>query len=116
MRKSLSEEDLQEEERHRQELEAQEALRQAQEERHRRETEAQEAFQAALEYASQTTLNKSMPARAILSIGGDYTIGPVSLGINVHNLLDTVFYRSGMNTNVIPQQSRWFMVSVGIKL
>lgn len=80
------------------------------------ETEAQEAFEAALEYASQTTLNKSMPACAILSIGGDYTIGPVSLGINVHNLLDTVFYRSGMNTNVIPQQSRWFMVSVGIKL
>ena len=33
-----------------------------------------------------------------------------------HNLLGTHYYRSGMNTNVIPQQGRWFLASVGIRL
>ena len=57
-----------------------------------------------------------MSARAIVNVGGQYTIGPVTLGLDVHNLLNTRYYRSGMNTNLIPQQGRWFMGTVGIRL
>ena len=31
-------------------------------------------------------------------------------------LYGTRYYRSGMNTNLIPQQGRWFIGSVGIRL
>ena len=61
-------------------------------------------------------MHKEMPARAVVGLGGEYTIGPVTLGLNIHNLFGTHYYRSGMNTNVIPQQSRWFMGTVGVKL
>ena len=57
-----------------------------------------------------------MPARCILNIGGEYTIGPVTIGLNIHNLLGTRYHRSGMNTNLIPQQGRWFLANIGIKI
>lgn len=55
---------------------------------------------------------EEIPARCIFSIGGDYTFGPVTIALNIHNLLGTHYHRSGMNTNVIPQQGRWFMGSI----
>ncbi len=58
---------------------------------------------------------KEMPARCILNIGGEYTFGPVTLGLNIHNLLGTRYHRSGMNTNVIPQQGRWFLATLGVQ-
>jgi iron complex outermembrane receptor protein len=61
-------------------------------------------------------MRKEMPARAIVNLGGQYQIGPVSLGLDIHNLFGTRYYRSGMNTNLIPQQGRWFMGTVGIRL
>jgi iron complex outermembrane receptor protein len=57
-----------------------------------------------------------MPTRCILNIGGEYTFGPVTLGLNIHNLLGTRYHRSGMNTNIIPQEGRWFMGSVAVRL
>jgi iron complex outermembrane receptor protein len=57
-----------------------------------------------------------MPARVIINLGGEYTLGPVTLGLNIHNLLNTSYDRSGINTNLIPQQGRWLMATVGVKL
>ena len=57
-----------------------------------------------------------MPARVIINLGGEYTLGPVTLGFNIHNLLNTSYNRSGSNTQLIPQQGRWFMATVGVKL
>ena len=59
---------------------------------------------------------KEMPARCILNVGCEYTFGPVTLGLNIHNLLGTHYNRSGMNTNLIPQQGRWFMGSIAVRL
>jgi iron complex outermembrane receptor protein len=70
----------------------------------------------AIESMQQNIMHKEMPARAIVNIGGEYTLGKVTFGLNIHNLLDTHYYRSGMNTNLIPQQGRWFLGSVGIRL
>ncbi|MBP5339426.1 MAG: TonB-dependent receptor plug domain-containing protein [Prevotella sp.] len=72
--------------------------------------------QQAIEAMRHITLQKDMPPRAILNIGAQYAIAPVTLGLDIHNLFGTHYYRSGMNTNLIPQQGRWFIASIGIQL
>lgn len=77
---------------------------------------ASAAWEAAVDAARKNITHLEMPARCILNVGGEYTIGPVTLGLNIHNLLGTHYYRSGMNTNLIPQQGRWFMGSIAVRL
>ena len=60
--------------------------------------------------------SKEMPARCILNIGGEYTFGPVTIGLDIHNLLGTRYHRSGMYTNLIPQKGRWFLATIGVKI
>jgi iron complex outermembrane receptor protein len=78
--------------------------------------EADPASEAAVATARDIIMRKDMPARAILTLGGHYVLGAVTLGLDVHNVLGTRYYRSGMNTNVIPQQGRWFLGSIDIRL
>ena len=78
--------------------------------------EAAAAMQTAIDAAREVIMHKEMPARAIVNLGGEYTLDPVTFGLNLHNLLGTRYYRSGMNTNVIPQQGRWFLASIGFRL
>ena len=73
------------------------------------------AWDAAVDAAQKSITHLEMPARCILNIGGEYTIGPVTLGLNIHNLLGTRYNRSGMNTNLIPQQGRWFLGSIAVR-
>lgn len=73
------------------------------------------AWEEAVASAGIIISRKEIPARCILNIGGEYTLGPVTLGMNVRNLLGTHYYRSGMDTNLIPQQGRWFMGSVAVR-
>ena len=80
------------------------------------EAEAIAALESAIEAARNVIMQKDMSARAIVNIGGEYVLGPVTLGLNVHNLLGTRYYRSGMNTNIIPQQGRWFLASIGVRI
>ena len=91
-------------------LAAEEAIKQGNQEL------AIEFTQKALEYMQKIIMQKDMPSRAIVNLGAQYTIGPVTLGLDIHNLLNTRYYRSGMNTNLIPQQGRWFLGSVSIRL
>ena len=71
---------------------------------------------AAIENIQHLIMQKKMSARVIVNVGANYTIGPVTLGINIHNLLGTRYYRSGMNTNLIPQKGRWLIGSVAFRL
>ena len=80
------------------------------------EKEAMAALEDAISHVRQLIMHKDMPARAIVNLGGEYQLGPVTLGLDIHNLLNTRYDRSGMNSNLIPQQGRWFLASVGIKL
>lgn len=66
--------------------------------------------------APYVTMRQEIPARAIINLGGEYKIGPATIGLNIHNLLGTRYYRSGMNTNLLPQQGRWFLVSLGFRI
>ena len=70
----------------------------------------------AIEAIDQIIMRKDMSARAIVNMGGEYKIGAFTLGLDIHNLFGTHYYRSGMNTNLIPQQGRWFIGSIGIRL
>ena len=78
--------------------------------------QAAAAMQQTIGYVSQLIMHKEMPTRAIVSLGGEYQLGPVTIGLNIHNLFNTRYYRSGMNTNLMPQQGRWFLASIGIKI
>jgi iron complex outermembrane receptor protein len=77
---------------------------------------AEAAIKAASTLASYSIMHKDMSPRAIIDLGGEYTLGPVTFGLNIHNLLGTRYNRSGMNTNLIPQQGRWFLASIGVKI
>ncbi len=56
-------------------------------------------------------------ARAILDAGAEYKLlDNLTLGLNVSNLFNTKYYRSGMNTRLVPQRGRWFMLSIGLGL
>jgi len=70
----------------------------------------------AIDAMQHITMQKDMSARAVVNLGGQYTVGTVTIGLDIHNLLGTRYYRSGMNTNLIPQQGRWFIGSIGIRL
>ena len=80
-----------------------------------REERAAAAWEEAVASTGKIISRREMPARCILNIGGDYSFGLVTIGLNIHNLLGTRFHRSGMNTNLIPQQGRWFMGSITVR-
>ena len=67
------------------------------------------------ELGDEAYTKKDMAARAIVNVGADYQIGKLTLGLNVHNLFDTRYDRSGTNTSLVPQQSRWWTASVSYK-
>jgi iron complex outermembrane receptor protein len=67
------------------------------------------------ELSEKVLMHKSIPSRAIFNIGADYQLGKFTLSLNVRNLFNTYYYRSGMNTNVVPQKGRWFMFEVAYK-
>ncbi len=80
------------------------------------EEKATAAWEDAVASTGKIASRKEIPARCIINLGGEYTLGPVTIGLNMHNLFNTHYHRSGMNTNLIPQQGRWFLATLGIKL
>lgn len=60
-------------------------------------------------------MHKEMPSRFIFNIGADYKWNKFTFGLNVRNLFNHKYYRSGMNTNVVYQKGRWFMFDVAYK-
>ena len=69
-----------------------------------------------MESVKETLIHKEdMKARAIFNIGAEYKWGNLTLGLNIRNLFNTQYNRSGMNTKLIPQKGRWFMFDVAYK-
>ncbi len=67
------------------------------------------------EIMNHLVMNKEIPARAIFNIGAEYKLDKFTFGLNIRNLFNKQYYRSGMNTNVVPQKGRWFMFDVAYK-
>jgi iron complex outermembrane receptor protein len=57
--------------------------------------------------------SQDLSSRIIFDLGGEYRIGKVSLGLDLHNLFNIKYNQSGMNTGLVPQRGRWFMASLG---
>ena len=86
------------------------------------EAMAEGYYESALEWREemervQKTLihEEDMKARAIMNLGAEYKWGNLTLGLNVRNLFNTQYNRSGMNTKLSPQKGRWFMFDVAYK-
>lgn len=77
--------------------------------------EAQAWLQQAIDLMKILIDKKDMSPRAIVNVGAEYMIGNFTFGLNIHNLFGTRYNRSGMNTNIIRQQGRWFMFDVGFR-
>ena len=75
----------------------------------------EELLDKIIELNEQPYTRKDMSSRAIVNVGADYKIGRLTLGLNIHNLFNTRYDRSGMNTSLVPQQGRWWTVSVSCK-
>lgn len=66
-----------------------------------------------MDLLNQLKTHDEMSARIICSVGAEYQIGKrLTLGLNVHNLFNTRYDRSGMNTRLVPQRGRWWMASI----
>ena len=76
---------------------------------------AAEMIPLAQEAQEHIILKNDMKARAIFNIGAEYQLGKVTLGLNVRNLFNTKYERSGMNTKLIPQKGRWYMFDIAYK-
>ena len=73
-------------------------------------------YQAILsETANKLVMHKEMPARFIFNIGADYKWNKFTFGLNIRNLFNHQYFRSGMNTNVVFQKGRWYMFDVAYK-
>jgi len=55
-------------------------------------------------------------SRIVFDLGAEYRIGKVTLGLDIHNLLDKQYNQSGMNTGLVPQRGRWMLGTVAISL
>ena len=54
--------------------------------------------------------------RFLVNLGAEYTLGRVKFALNVNNLFDKYFERSGMGSGRAPQKGRWFMFTTAIRL
>lgn len=68
-----------------------------------------------IEIQDRLVMHKEIPARFIFNIGADYKWNKFTFSLNVRNLFNHKYYRSGMNTNVVYQKGRWFMFDVAYK-
>ena len=78
--------------------------------------EGKQAEARLIELFDEYYAEKDMSARAIVNLGADYTLGKFCFSLNVNNLFNTRYNRSGMDAPLMPQQGRWFMASIGVKL
>ncbi len=76
------------------------------------EEEAEAWYDLALKAMTRIIYHEEMPARLICNVGAEYQIGKVTLGLNVRNLFNTEYSRSGMNTKLIPQRGLWWMFNI----
>ena len=77
--------------------------------------EAEDWLDMAMSLFPELISKRDMSARAIVNAGAEYKLGKLTLGLNIHNLFGTRYNRSGMNTNLIIQQGRWFLFDVAYK-
>ncbi|MBR1542262.1 MAG: TonB-dependent receptor plug domain-containing protein [Bacteroidaceae bacterium] len=64
---------------------------------------------------TQQLSEEDLEGRILVDIGGEYRIGPVEFGVNVHNLFNKQYRQGGLSTGLIPQKGRWIIADVAVK-
>ena len=62
----------------------------------------------------ELTTKESTPL-LLVNVGGQYTINKLSFSLNVRNLFNSRYYRSGMGTGLVRQKGRWLTFDVAYK-
>ena len=75
----------------------------------------EEIFAKVEYYEPRSTVEKDYSSRFIVNVGANYTIGPVELSFNIHNLFNHKYRQSGMTTGLIPQKGLWCLGTVSYK-
>lgn len=73
-------------------------------------------LQICMETAQHFYAERDVSPYFIMDLGANYTIDRFEFSFNVHNLLNRRYSLSGACTGLIPQQGRWFMGTVAVKL
>ncbi len=77
------------------------------------QSRAEELTQQLINLIDNKLLSRQdMSSSIIFDLGAEYRLGNVSLGLDIHNLFNKKYYRSGMNTGLVPQRGRWFMGTI----
>jgi len=58
---------------------------------------------------------KEIPLRFIMNVGAEYTYRNVTIGLNINNLFNKYYERSGMGTGTVPQKGRWIMANISYR-
>lgn len=72
-------------------------------------------YELAMNAYNRIVYKKDLDARLNIDVGAEYQIGKLTLGIDIHNLLNQHGFLSGMNTRFVPQKGLWFMGTVAYK-
>ena len=70
-------------------------------EKERSEEHIRELLNEVLSIFSEIIGKDEMAARVIVNVGAEYNLNKLTFGINIHNLLNTKYNRSGMNTKLV---------------
>lgn len=68
-----------------------------------------------IDLAQQTLVENTLDPLALLTLGARYSLGFIEIGANCHNLFNTLYYRGGFSSGLIPQQGRSYMGYVSLK-
>jgi outer membrane receptor for ferrienterochelin and colicin len=68
-----------------------------------------------VDLVKQTLVESTLDPLALLTLGARYSFGFIEIGANCHNLFNTLYYRGGFSSGLIPQQGRSFMGYVSLK-
>jgi len=60
-------------------------------------------------------ITKESTPLLLVNVGGLYTINKLSFSLNVRNLFNSRYYRSGMGTGLVRQKGRWLTFDVAYK-
>ena len=63
--------------------------------------------------SNELVSEQRISSRITFDVGAEYRLGKLTLGLDIHNLLNKSYYQSGMNTGLVPQRGRWFMGTLG---
>jgi outer membrane receptor protein involved in Fe transport len=68
-----------------------------------------------IDLTQQKVIEHTLDPLALLDLGVRYSFGFIEIGANCHNLFNTLYYRGGFSSGLIPQNGRTYMIYTSLK-